>query len=99
MYDIDVAQCGTKIAESSLLPTLSVQGNLQRQWENDPTLSAKGNDIGSLLGTASVPIYDGGLAASQIRQAKEIAMQARIVLELIRHQNPNAGLSASVTLQ
>src|SRR5712691_11568169 len=72
MYDIDVAQFGTKIAESSLLPTLSVQGNLQRQWENDPTLSAKGNDIGSLLGTASVPIYDGGLAASQIRQAKEI---------------------------
>src|SRR5262245_29383571 len=45
MYDIDVAQFGTKIAESSLLPTLSVQGNLQRQWENDPTLSAKGNDI------------------------------------------------------
>src|SRR5712691_7014370 len=29
MYDIDVAQFGTKIAESSLLPTLSVQGNLQ----------------------------------------------------------------------
>src|SRR5262252_4773693 len=37
MYDIDVAQFGTKIAESSLWPTLSVQGSLQRQWENDPT--------------------------------------------------------------
>src|SRR6266851_5388811 len=99
MYDIDVAQFGTKIAESSLLPTLSVQGNLQRQWENDPTLSAKGNDIGSLLGTASVPIYDGGLAASQIRQAKEIAMQARIVLELIRNQTQTAVLSAWVTFE
>src|SRR2546428_10577893 len=28
MYDIDVAQLGTKVAEASLLPTLSVQGNL-----------------------------------------------------------------------
>jgi outer membrane protein len=99
MYDIDVAQFGTKIAESTLLPTLSVQGNLQRQWENDPTLSAKGNDIASLLGTASVPIYDGGLAASQIRQAKEVAMQARIVLELVRSQTQTAVLSAWVTFE
>src|SRR5262249_22001624 len=58
MYDIDVALFGTKIAESSLWPTLSVQGSLQRQWENDPTLSAKANDIASILGTANVPIYD-----------------------------------------
>src|SRR5262249_59682978 len=97
MYDIDVAQFGTKIAESSLWPTLSVQGSVQRQWENDPTLSAKGNDIASLLGTANVPLYDGGLAASQIRQAKEIAMQARIVLELIRNQTQTPVLSAWVT--
>src|SRR5262245_34705326 len=99
MYDIDVAQLGAKIAESSLLPTLSVQGSVQRQWENDPTLSAKGNDIASLLGTANVPLYDGGLAASQIRQAKEIAMQARIVLELIRNQTQTAVLSAWVTFE
>ena len=45
MYDTDVAQLGTKIAESSLWPNLSVQGSVQRQWENDPTLSAKANDI------------------------------------------------------
>jgi outer membrane protein len=32
MYDIDVAQLGTKIAESSLWPTLGVQGSVQRQW-------------------------------------------------------------------
>src|SRR5262252_4627796 len=99
MYDIDVAQFGTKIAESSLWPTLSVQGSLQRQWENDPTLSAKGNDIASFLGTANVPLYDGGLAASQIRQAKEIAMQARIVLELIRNQTQTAVLGAWVTFE
>ena len=99
MYDIDVAQLGTKIAESSLYPTLSVQGSLQRQWENDPTLTSKSNDIASLLGTANVPIYDGGLAASQIRQAKEIAMQARIVLELVRTQTQTAVVSAWVAYE
>src|SRR5207245_4996539 len=99
MYDIDVAQLGTKIAESSLWPTLSVQGSVQRQWENDPTLTTKGNDIASLLGTANVPLYDGGLAASQIRQATEIAMQARIVLELIRSQTQTAVLAAWVTFE
>ena len=43
MYDTDVAQLGTKIAEASLWPNLSVQGSVQRQWENDPTLSASGS--------------------------------------------------------
>src|SRR5207245_5214984 len=99
MYDLELAQLGTKIAESSLWPTLSVQGSVQRQWENDPTLTTKGNDIASLLGTANVPIYDGGLAASQIRQAKEIAMQARIVLELVRTQTHTAVASAWVAYE
>ena len=94
MYDTDVAQLGTKVAEASLWPNLSVQGTIQRQWENDPTLSAKANDIASIIGQANVPLYDGGLAASQIRQAKEIAMQARIVLELIRNQVQTAVTSA-----
>jgi outer membrane protein len=94
MYDTDVAQLGTKVAESSLWPNVSVQGSVQRNWETDTTLSAKGNDVASLLGQANVPIYDGGLAASQIRQSKELAMQARIVLELIRNQAQTAVISA-----
>jgi outer membrane protein len=98
MYDIDIAQLGTKIAESSLWPNLAVQGSVQRQWETT-TLTTKGSDIASLLGTANVPICDGGLAASQIRQAKEIAMQARIVLELIRNLTQTAVLSAWVTYE
>src|SRR5207247_5139872 len=99
MYDIDVAQLGTKVAEASLWPNLAVQGSVQRQWETDTTLTTKRSDIASLLGTANVPIYDGGLAASQIRQAKEIAMQARMVLELIRNQTQTAVLGAWVTYE
>jgi outer membrane protein len=99
MYDVDVAQLGTKIAEASLWPTLGVQAGLQHQWEADPTLSTKRLDNAFVLGQANVPIYDGGLAASQIRQAKEIAMQARIVLELVRNLTQTAVLAAWVTYE
>jgi outer membrane protein len=94
MYDTHVAQLGTKIAESSLWPNISLQAGVQRNWETDTLLSAKANDVASVLGQANVPIYDGGLAAAQIRQAKELAMQARIVLELIRNQTQTAVVAA-----
>jgi outer membrane protein len=94
MYDTDVAQLGTKISESSLWPNVSVQGTVQRNWNTDITLGTQAQDQASILGQANVPIYDGGLAASQIRQAKELAMQARIVLELIRNQTQTAVIAA-----
>ena len=64
MYDTDVAQLGTKVAEAGLAGLSPVQGSVQRQWENDPTLSAKRLDNASIIGQANVPIYDSGLAAS-----------------------------------
>ena len=97
MYDIDIAQFGAKIAESSLWPNLSVQGTVQRSRETDTSLSTQQIDNATVLGQLNVPIYDGGLAASQIRQAKEIAMQARIVLEQIRGQTQTAVVSAWAT--
>jgi outer membrane protein len=97
IYDIDVAQYGTKIAESSLWPNLSVQGTVQRSRETDTSLSTTQIDNALVLGQLNVPIYDGGLAASQIRQAKEMAMQARIVLEQIRGLTQTAVTSAWAT--
>jgi len=97
MYDIDIAQFGTKIAESSLWPNVSVQGGVSRQVQNDTSLSTTQQDVASILGQMNVPIYDGGLAASQIRQAKELAMQARIVLEQVRGQAQTAVTAAWVT--
>jgi outer membrane protein len=96
-YDIDVAQYGTKIAESSLWPNLSVQGQVQRSRDADTSLSTQQIDNASVLGQLNVPIYDGGLAGSQIRQAKEMAMQARIVLEQIRGLTQTAVTSAWAT--
>ena len=40
-YDVDVAQTSIKLAESALLPQVSVQGSVSRQVQNDPTLSVR----------------------------------------------------------
>jgi outer membrane protein len=96
-FDVDVAQTTIKVAESSLLPTVSVQANASRSIQSDSTLSTTGTDQASILGQINVPIYDGGTAASQTRQAKELASQSRMVLEQVRNQARTAVASAWVT--
>ena len=49
------------------------------------------------MGQINVPIYDGGTAASQTRQAKELASQSRIVLEQVRNQSRTAAVGAWVS--
>jgi outer membrane protein len=96
-YDVDVATTTISVAESSLLPQLSVQGNVNRQADSDPFLSVKRADQASVTGNLTVPIYDGGTAASQTRQAKELAAQSRLVLEQIRNQAQTAAISAFIS--
>jgi outer membrane protein len=96
-YDVDVATVSIKLAEGALLPTLSVQGSVSRQVQNDPTLSTSQTDQASIVGQLNVPIYDGGTAASQTRQAKEVASQSRMILEQMRNQTRTAVVSAWVS--
>jgi outer membrane protein len=96
-YDVDVAQTTIKVAEGSLLPTVAVQASASRSRQSDSTLSTFGTDQASVLGQINVPIYDGGTAASQTRQAKELASQSRMVLEQVRNQTKTAVVSAWVS--
>ncbi len=96
-YDVDVATTSISVAESSLLPQLNVQGNVNRSRDSDPNLGTKQADQASVTGQLNVPIYDGGTAASQTRQAKETATQSRLVLEQVRNQAKTAAISAWIT--
>lgn len=96
-YDVDVAQTTIKVAESSLLPTVSVQASASRAVQTDQTLTTNATDQASVVGQLNVPIYDGGTAASQTRQAKELTSQSRMVLEQVRNQTRTAVLSAWVS--
>ena len=96
-YDVDVAQTTIKVAESSLLPQASVQASASRSVETDSSLTTTATNQASVIGQVSVPIYDGGMAASQTRQAKELASQSRMVLEQVRNQARTAVVSAWVS--
>lgn len=95
-FDVDVASTSIRVAEGSLLPSITVQGSVSRSRDNDPTLGSRGTDQASIVGSLNQPIYDGGTAASQTRQAKEIAVQSRLVLDQVRNQARTAAVSAWV---
>jgi outer membrane protein len=96
-YDVDMAQTSIKLAEGSLLPQASVQASASRSVQTDSSLTTTSTDQASVIGQINVPIYDGGLAASQTRQAKEVASQSRLVLEQVRNQSRTAVVSAWVS--
>ncbi|HZL30788.1 MAG TPA: TolC family outer membrane protein [Pseudolabrys sp.] len=85
-YNIDVAQSQVKVAEGALLPTLSLQGNATQNFLVPGSLVTEKSYSASVLGTLSVPIYQGGAEYSLIRQAKETLGQRRIDFDTAREQ-------------
>jgi outer membrane protein len=83
-YNVDVAEQAVKIAEGALYPTLSVQGSYTKNWLSTQSLATMDAYNASVLGTLSVPIYQGGAEYSLIRQAKETLGQKRIDLDTAR---------------
>jgi outer membrane protein len=85
-YNVDVAQLAVKVAEGALYPTVSVQGSFQQNWLSPQSLSVMNSYNASVLGTLSVPIYQGGTEYSAIRQAKETLGQKRLDFDTARDQ-------------
>ncbi|WP_295851937.1 TolC family outer membrane protein [Tardiphaga sp.] len=96
-FDVDVATTTIKVTESTLLPTITLQGSASRSKDNDPTLGTFGTDQASIIGQLNAPIYDGGLAAAQTRQAKELSSVSRLVLDQVRTQARTAATGAWVS--
>ena len=85
-YNVDVALLAVKVAEGALYPTVSVQGSFAQNWLSPQSLSLMNSYNASVLGTLSVPIYQGGGEYSVIRQAKETLGQKRLDLDTARDQ-------------
>ena len=95
-FDVDVASTSIRVAESSLMPTITLQGSASRSKQSDSTLGTFGTDQAAVTGLLTQPIYDGGTAASQTRQAKEVTAQSRLVLDQVRNQSRTAAVGAWV---
>jgi outer membrane protein len=83
-HNSDIALQQVKVAEGALLPTVSVQGNFQKNYLAVGTLNTLESYSASVLGALSVPIYQGGAEYATIRQAKETLGQKRIDLDTAR---------------
>jgi outer membrane protein len=83
-YNMDVAQSQVKVAEGALSPTLSVQGNMTKDYES--SLQSLQTFSASVIGQLSIPIYQGGAEYATIRQAKETLGQRRLELDTARDQ-------------
>ena len=85
-FNVDAALLAVKVAEGALYPTLSVSGNFTKNWLSTQSLNIMDAYQASVLGTLSVPIYQGGAEYSLIRQAKETLGQKRLDLDSARDQ-------------
>ena len=92
-----VAQRAVNIAEAGLYPTLGVQGSVSRNSQTDSTLGTSRTDQASIVGNLNVPVYDGGMAASQVRQSKETLGRTRIILDRVRTQTETSVVAAWAT--
>jgi outer membrane protein len=95
-FDVDAASTSIRIAEGTLLPTVTLQGSASKSRDSDSTLGTFATDQASITANVTAPIYDGGTAASQTRQAKEVTAQSRLVLDQVRNQARTAAVSAWV---
>lgn len=85
-YNVDVAALQVKIAEGALYPTLTLQGNVNKQFGSTSNINALENFTASIGGQLAVPIYQGGQEYATIRQAKETLGQRRLDLDTARDQ-------------
>ncbi len=83
-YGVDVAELAVKVSEGALYPNLGVTASVAKNW--DPLYNVNKQTTVSLLGTLTVPIYQGGSEYSTIRQSKETVGQQRLNLDVTRDQ-------------
>jgi outer membrane protein len=84
MYGVDIAELAVKVSEGSLYPNLGVTASASKNW--DPLYNVNKQTVVSVLGTLTVPIYQGGSEYSAIRQSKETVGQQRLNLDVTRDQ-------------
>ena len=83
-HNVDAAELQVKVAEAALGPNLSLNAQVQSQWDN-----RQSNDqltTAQVTATLTVPIYQGGAEYAQIRQAKETLGQQRLLADQVRDQ-------------
>lgn len=96
-HAVDAAGYGVKTAEGSLLPGVTIQGSVARNY-NSVTSTSTYNSA-SVTAQLSIPIYKGGAEYGAVRQAKEQLGQKRILVDSARLSVRQAIVSSYAQLQ
>jgi outer membrane protein len=83
-YGVDMAELAVKINEGSLYPNLTLTASAGENYY--PVYSTDKQFLASVLGTLTIPLYQGGAEYSAIRQSKETLGQQRLNLDVNRDQ-------------
>ena len=83
-YGVDIADLAVKISEGALYPNLSLTANAAKNY--DPLYNVRKQTTASVLGTLTIPLYQGGAEYSAIRQSKETVGQQRLNLDVNRDE-------------
>jgi len=79
-YNVEIAQYAIKIAEGQLAPTINLQGRFGQQWNFFGTPGQR-LYVGEGSVQVNVPIYEGGVYYSAIRQTKEKHSEAQLLYD------------------
>jgi len=82
MRSVDAAGYNVKVAEGTMLPGVSLQGDVYKSVNSEE--GPADNLSSSLSARLTVPLYQGGAEYGQIRQAKEQLGQRQILVDSAR---------------
>lgn len=87
---VDAADFSVKVAEGAMLPQVSAQAGISTGFRDSNLPGVTGGysrtDSAAVGLNLTVPIYQGGRASAQVRQAKESLGQTRIQVDVTRDQ-------------
>lgn len=96
-FNADAAKNDIDTQFSELLPTVSLQGSLERNEESNSDDQA--SNAGTIMGVLTVPLYQAGAPDSRVRQAKQLYQQTRKQLDEIRREADQQVVAAWQTLE
>ena len=94
LHGVDVALLTVKINESALYPQVSVSAGINKAFDSQSLPGGSKVLVGTVTGSVTIPIYDGGATFANIRQAKEQVTQQEMSTDSQRDKVRQAVVAA-----
>ena len=97
LHGVDAQLLAVRVVEGELYPTVALTGTLSRRY--DTTVQNDNRSSASVIGSVSIPLYDGGSAHARTRQAKETLGERRLLVDSARDRVVQAVIASWALLE